>query len=806
VDRGIQAECKDTSRGCRFHYSDHPNRTPYLHQLSYGGKAGDTFQYTGYLQSDDFEQHSARIGGANCDLTYELNTDPDRIQSSDWHVGMAQCTIPEGIAPGRHNFTLHTTEVTSDGRGGGAAWPNSRAKQVDAQTGEVWQFTSHPHVSSVDFSVGSTEGGSLVTLSGSNFDPDMEDNTVELAGRPCAIQSVAADGTEMTCRTASFAFDTPTDRNLTADETSVAAMSEMLVPAQRGWIRREFPATNNWNPSNVRAERVESGAIAIQQATFRLYRDSVDWTGFFVAPFTGTYVFKITRVDDDGWFSISNDESESGAQRVVTASSVTTDEFRSPAMRSAPIRMVAGERRFARARFVEHSGNEYMNLAVEIQPEGFQVHSTAMALQGIQEVQNLDLQTSVVREVHRVTVRGASSGLWRLRLVGSDGQEVNSATLPLTASANDVRDAYRNTRNAENRHPVGCTSISTSRTTINKMVDGNVVRDGYTYDLTLHCSSRNRRRPVRPVSAGGSDFLRAPAGTTFTLSPSSAGNLTGIVRDASEPLDGLFQLHYGNQTSDYLSYAASDWQVESAIQSFEGVDDVSVSRSGNSLDGVSWRVTFIKPWGKNFLPLIMNITRLTAGTNRRFVNSTLRDGAQGVNYDPMPADFLETMLPVPPQMRTGTAFTSFGADAVAAVGSRQHVGAVKVTSNGVAASCDTHMFGINATGHVLPGKSRACSFAYSEAVTPKVSAVSSGSVQQGDELTITGEGFLAFDPSDLPTTTDCGDDSDEGECDDESYFTTVKVGEAACAVTASTATSITCTMGHGSAGSFDLEV
>lgn len=597
------------------------------------------FKYSGNLQTSDYEEHSARVGGFNCEVTEDLNADPDQILQYNGALGTVSCRVSDEMEPGRHNVSIVTSGE------GGAAVQYRRTKQADPLTGEVWHFTSHPSVHSISASSAGTRGGALVRLEGTNFARDPRHNEVELAGVPCDVTAAALDGTWVECTTGEYnqsadaahepVGGAPAYASPRQVATTASAPGLELVPGGRGWTRTAY-SSYLYRPSDLIDSvppALETAQMAHILSSDEMRRSGYQWEGLFEAPHSGWYTFKFTRVDDDAWMYLSDDESPDNLHQIATMPWTSRDEFRFPGQRSEPIRLERGERRFCRVQLWEYDGKEYVSVGVEVElDDDVAIHPTALAHRGVVEVQEIKLATDVQREVHRIEVRAPEGSTWRLKMLGKDGNEYSSVPLKHDANHYDVQNAYRATRDADNGVASGCYDIVVSMEEL-AADETRQLLAGYRYDITIKCATASSWRPVRPEAMPGS-----PAMHVF---PKGKGSRAGVVQGASEPLSGSFRISIDGVQSEPLGFDAGNHDVEQALLGMPGVHKVVVGRYGEPMDGASWRITFLEPHAVNVPDILVDGAGLLTGTNRSATSATLRHGSsQSIDYDPIPGDFM----------------------------------------------------------------------------------------------------------------------------------------------------------------------
>ncbi|CAH1788932.1 unnamed protein product [Owenia fusiformis] len=234
------------------------------------------------------------------------------------------------------------------------------------------------------------------------------------------------------------------------------------------------------------------------------------------------------------------------------------------------------------------------------------------------------------------------------------------------------------------------------------------------------------------VEAGG--YAPGSGGATYGASGWGAAKaVVTRVSTATAPIAGTFELSFKGQTVTIPANAtAEDFHAIFETMPTSGL--VNVERTGTGT-AYNWTVTFLTNTGDQELIQVNGNGLVGNEPNVQVI--TEKDG--GVFLDPIQGDWLRTAHTTPQ---------------------------VSVKINNIPTAC---------TGD--------CSFEYSEAATPTVTASTPSQGPANTDLTITGTGFH--------TTADQN---------------TVLIGGAICDVTSATSTEIHCTTGNAAAGSADIIV
>ncbi len=263
--------------------------------------------------------------------------------------------------------------------------------------------TVYPTVSGLSSSVSGSNGGQILTVTGTGFNSDnCSLNTVLLQGVACVILSC-----------------TPTSITCSVAPAPVTALSVGPYAGTRGLLHRVY-----WNsglaydintfisssvypnsPSIIRNQADGLTGFCVDCAD--AYGQQLE--GFFVPKVTAFHRFYI--VSDDGsdlFFSMSN--LPSNMTRIAFCGGYSpTYWFNMAQQISAPLFLQAGKPYFMRARQTEGHGGDWLNVAVRI------VNYTAaprsdvdLLLHSVHERQTITISTTVRREIQRLNFTAAS--------------------------------------------------------------------------------------------------------------------------------------------------------------------------------------------------------------------------------------------------------------------------------------------------------------------------------------------------------------------------------------------------------------
>ena len=771
------ANCKTD---CRFYY-DSGYSTPVVYRETQAVSSGDNYHMYGYLRGYQLPNFNLRFGNATCDFSEELYAEVPGIEdapeldvndgafSGRWLNTAAwwMCAAPNTPA-GKSQRNLRVD--IPENRGGGAAIFGAAIGQVDIATDMPYDVVVVPRVSSMTWHVSGVNGGSSVVLTGTGFDEsDLTHNDVSLAGSPCAVTAVT--DTTITCTVGAAPASTDT--------------TSRFVPGTRGLTTTVFEASS-FSGKNRTYTQVDSLVSAFTRSlvpTSNTVRESWSqvWEGYFVPPTTGDYQFTVFS-DDAGRVYLSTDDSAENAELIAERwgtngslaeqqiGAIRTGQAVKPV--SAVKALTAGQMYYFKAEHSDGSSTDFFYGGVRMlnaisDPVA---NKNARAARSLAEVWTVDVDSDVVREQAEITVLGMkSASTFKFR---------KSTATRFDEDANTVTgDSSTGTIARELRLATGCNSISVSKTTIPGPAAGTdetkaqaaarLAQVGWKWTATLHCPATTPQGGTHPniaiVALNTLPQSVAVSGDAAFAASTSANWVR--TRSPSQPLSGDFTVVGPAGTSNPIAIGASTGTIADAIRQVYGwtgpEDDssISIASTGNSEDSRALIITIQRPVGNIATPTFNGAGITGAGARLGF--STLWQGnANTYEYPSIPMEFFRTIID-----------RDSNADGVVST----PVGPVEVTVNSVSAVCDTFNY--------VEGGSAGCTFNYDASITPTVSAVTPTSGTVGTQVTITGTG--------LPSAA---------------ADATVTIGKATCAIDTISSTSITCTIGDGAAGQFDVVV
>ncbi|XP_064635071.1 fibrocystin-L-like [Lineus longissimus] len=399
---------------------------------------------------------------------------------------------------------------------------------VSAQN-KIAMFQTYAEVDSVSPAVGSTEGGTLLTITGQNFDETTAPATVTVGGEDCKIESLS--DTEITC--------------VTPSQQAIKS----FYPGNRG-VKSEF-----WNDTSVSYADIDTianlsssdpnyGSFVMDQAE---YVDNGNnyvtrWSGFFMAPSTGQYSLMV-KGDDSIKLYVSGTETPEDKE-LVSYAETHTQSFDNPTQVLKVLNLTAGKAYYFEAYHRQGYGSGSFYLGAKIYHSTFNNKQTGDAVNEMQEVkvqstivnevQNITLinwaTRSVVDEVQTLSIGGTSGG-FQLRVDG-----ISTGVLTFPASATLVESAL-------NSLP----TISPREVTVSESTTGNSVA------FTVTFVSGGDRRPIEVAVANG--------------------DLTGSVTENTQGVASMetFQLEIDGVPSVPIARDADAATIEAAIYSIFSV-------------------------------------------------------------------------------------------------------------------------------------------------------------------------------------------------------------------------------------------
>ncbi len=171
------------------------NQTPYLWSFPMGFRAGAELLFYGRLLGTAVTNYRLTIGGLVCEL-------PEETSGLSGEYTFLYC-----VAPALEAGAYPVDALVKNGQGLGRAHVDPSLYQYTLD-GRVVHAVAHPDVVSLSSRSGGTLGGAVLTISGTGFASNPTNNTVLVAGSPCAV--ITSAPTRLTCELGPVASVPPT--------------------------------------------------------------------------------------------------------------------------------------------------------------------------------------------------------------------------------------------------------------------------------------------------------------------------------------------------------------------------------------------------------------------------------------------------------------------------------------------------------------------------------------------------------------------------------------------------------------------
>ncbi|XP_069121982.1 fibrocystin-L-like [Argopecten irradians] len=397
------------------------------------------------------------VGGQNCELK-GANDVFHGIQldnSGDSDNGYIKCKIGEsGTKIGNINGTFIISNEY------GRAEPSMDLYQVSGNY-QFYMFQTYSEITSISPSSGSVEGGTLLSITGNNFDQTRTGAVVMVAGVPCTVRSVTK--TLITCETAAKPNTTPARH-----------------AGNRG-LKLEI-----WNATTkTQALLSEVGSLDSNAADY--FTDVVDeayytdntmdnmvtkMSGFFVPPFDGDYSFHI-MADDGAELYLSTNEEPANLARIAY-SGLTSDYTTSSSQSSSRKTLSKTNKYYMEVYHREGSSMTYAKVSARY----YNTNLTSAYTNNVKsEVQKIEVSSVITREKQSLTFTGFTSGSGSSAVQtitveettpGSGGQfrlslySAFTGLIEFQAASSDVANAINNLPVFERGESVSVTDEATS--------------------------------------------------------------------------------------------------------------------------------------------------------------------------------------------------------------------------------------------------------------------------------------------------------------------------------------------------------
>eukprot|EP00742_Colponemidia_sp_Colp-10_P000666 GILJ01000725.1.p1 GENE.GILJ01000725.1~~GILJ01000725.1.p1 ORF type:complete len:5003 (-),score=847.36 GILJ01000725.1:252-15260(-) len=353
-------------------------------------------------------------------------------------IGTSACAFPSassssyGISSGPNGYTnvaclvnnleagFENVSYSIPALGSSLALPS--ALHLDSSLAAAAMLEVYPVVTAVTPSISTTQGGTLITISGSGFSLDSNHMSVQAGGSPCTI--VSASNTEIQCLTSAHSGPvTPVSEGGRGMEVNrwlnLAGSSITDLTSQSS-----FPNS----PDNVQI----IDQLSVSGAGY-LYGEKI--RGYFVAPSTNTYTFYLTsNAQSQLWINSAGSEAESIQMIASVTNGCGAGQFGCEStQKSAQISLQAGVSYYLEV--VHKAGQSADHVSV-----GVQLHQTlwsqSQTVDARNEQQTIAVAADFILETQTIEVSGAQDGTFALQW---DGQ--TTSDIAYNASATTVADA-----------------------------------------------------------------------------------------------------------------------------------------------------------------------------------------------------------------------------------------------------------------------------------------------------------------------------------------------------------------------------
>ena len=784
---------------CALTYSS--SNTPTITASSLGGYSGSTLSFWGYVVGKDSSWFQVHVGtwdtGFRCDVDDALQVPPFKYTDSRGN-GAARCTISASEA-GRYNISFEVRDPAlglTDGYGQAAR--TRIAKQVaPGAMGGVYHVTIVPTVTSVSSTMSGLLGGSDLTISGAGFSSAPGGNAVFLLASdgtggdvwvPCTVSSstsTSLTGSPGAAAGSTILFGVAGNASAPRTFSGGAGLLHNVYLGAGNAVTTDFyarPPLSTPSISLINADGIR-GYYNNEVAT--LYSQLL--VGYFTPPVTANYSFYL-RGDDSIALFLSTDETPGNKTLIASVPGYTPSFWSYASQESTPRNLIAGQRYWMQVQHLQGTGGDFLDVGMRVFADGnaeatayYGVNALQEEFASVPDVQNVQTVTDIVREQQVITIAGAAvGGQWGITVGGTlltstTGTSTTTLifTIPAGAPPASIASTLKTALTSSPRLVSGCSDITVGpATAVNVTTGEGATANGYSWTVTVNC-------PAPPL-ATPSAYVGHPTILPVSISLQPKPGIDAVILTnnvlvpASEPLAGTFRLGLNVSGMTTWTQAFSVKQDTGTIaaalngltNAHGGIEVTSAyggCRGTNVPDCAAWTVTF---YGAGDVPLLLSDTSLLTGAGANVSVVSPQEGSSDPFFVPLPAaGYLQAPLPALPGIR--------------------------VYSNGLLAACPSvpAAFGFTPQPGATPlsgAAASACSFTYSDALTPIITGISPGydtapgviNVTAGAVLTITGTGFL--------------DASDGGLLAGGNTVTIGGMNTSTCNVTAASSTSISC--------------
>jgi len=718
---------------CQFAYRDQYTSTVSFFPVAAGGGAILPFQGS-FVDASLFAHLSVRFGQYWCDMDYVMQSEwiqhygnNSAVQAKGYlsnyleepvNTNDLRCWVLDQPA-GRSNLTVAvnppsdpSAQVWVDQHGGGyAELPHTQYRVSLDGADEVYTFTTFPVVTTLSSVAGGEQGGSILTIRGSGFDPECRATEVKLAGQPCKILSCSAD--QLTC--VPSAVDTIPQPNQPGAFSGSRGLHTEVWKSAGGW--NTLPIMFNQAAATGPAPITTAQAASLRgpyMPANQFY--AAQSQGVFTAPFTATYNFLVAG-GDKAELSLGSNSDASTLARIASCDGDCSAFFTGASQVSADVQLQAGENYAIKLRSIKNGGS--IDTAVTLRmdpatvdnstgpalPEGYP-SSNVLSYNSLPTIMRVAVATDVRREIQSIAFSGISGGEFKLQY----GTKVSDSLYLQNTTTTLIRNALASTLSDAGV----CSSLTVT-------LQRFAAETRSVINVTFNCPGATARNLLNVQNVA----LKADnsAGLAFNMRVTR-------VQTPSIPASGYFQLAWNNVPGDVLNtpevnldreysprinFDASATAMEQALLQIAGVRKVQASISGDTRDGRTWTLTIYTPHGR-IEPLQSLFNNTLLGENARVEITTLREGDSSKHYWlELPGDFLSQAAPV----------------------SRVEVSVAGVKAVCGAGAAATSSYAVQGTNSSID-----CVYAYTPSLTPTITNLSpADTIAAGTVLTVTGTNF-----------------------------------------------------------------
>uniref|UniRef100_UPI00089DC9B0 fibrocystin-L-like n=1 Tax=Ciona intestinalis TaxID=7719 RepID=UPI00089DC9B0 len=268
---------------------------------------------------------------------------------SNW--GSLTCKIRSKYV-GNQNFSFIVNE------GFGRSRPYSSTKHLSADN-RIYMLQTYAVVTDVSPKEGSTVGGTMLTISGRNFDDQSGIRArVMVGGVACTVTSV-------------------TDNQIICKTATEPATSKSVYAGGRGLNIEVFPGITDKDATldtsvsgylTFHTDKSESGTISGENFVSRS-------RGFYYPAVTGGHIFNLAADDNADLYINSNGEDEAGKTKIITSGG-----------NSASVTLQARTPHYFEIRHLQGTGGANFKLNVKVDTTNYIPENTALAVSEVQTV------------------------------------------------------------------------------------------------------------------------------------------------------------------------------------------------------------------------------------------------------------------------------------------------------------------------------------------------------------------------------------------------------------------------------------